>query len=110
MAELSTHYGLLKIKLESETRMLLQDLIIDLFHKVASTTQMVYGCLMACEVANQANPQGDPIFLNLMKMMTHSSAREVRKTCVQHLRAPFSQVSLLLLGKRLRDKDDEIRR
>lgn len=45
-----------------------------------------------------------------MKMMTHSSSREVRKTCVQHLRAPFSQVSLLMLGKRLRDKDEEIRR
>ena len=45
-----------------------------------------------------------------MKMMTHSPSREVRKACVQHLRAPFSQVSLILLGKRLRDKDEEIRR
>ena len=36
--------------------MLLQDLIIDLFHKVSSTSLMVYGVLMGCELANQGNP------------------------------------------------------
>jgi hypothetical protein len=56
MAELSAHYGLTKIKLEGETKMLLQDLIIDLFHKVSSTSLMVYGVLMGCEQANQGNP------------------------------------------------------
>ncbi len=56
MAELSAHYGLTKIKLEGETKMLLQDLIIDLFHKVGSTSQMIYGVLMGCELANQGNP------------------------------------------------------
>lgn len=55
MSELSLHYGLSKIKLESETKMYLQDMIIDLLHKVTSTSQMIYGCLMACEMANQAN-------------------------------------------------------
>ena len=56
MAELSAHYGLTKIKLDGETKMLLQDLIIDLFHKVSSTSLMVYGVLMGCELANQGNP------------------------------------------------------
>ncbi len=43
-------------------------------------------------------------------MMTHCSSRDVRRACIDRIKAPFSPITLLLLGKRLRDKDDDIRR
>ena len=45
-----------------------------------------------------------------MKTMTHASSKEVRKAAIQYLRPPLSPVALLFLGKRLRDRDDDIRR
>ena len=44
-----------------------------------------------------------------MKLMTHCRYKEVRKACIVNLKAPFSEISLLMLGKRLRDKDESIR-
>lgn len=45
-----------------------------------------------------------------MRLMTHSDQREVRKACLHSLKTPLSQISLLFLGKRLRDKDHDIRK
>lgn len=110
IAELSNHYGgLSKIKLESsDKKLLIQDLVIDLFHSNRATL-IIYGIQIACEMCNQSNTH-DQLYIHLMKTMTHHSSRDVRRACIQHLRAPFSQISLVMLGKRLRDKDDEIRR
>ena len=42
--------------------------------------------------------------------MTHSKSREVRRAAINQVRAPFTPQSLIFLGKRLRDKDPEIRK
>ena len=88
--------------------MKLLDLVRDLFHQTR-TNMMIYGVQIAAEICNQNN-QSDQMYIELMKMMTHSTSREVRRTCIDRIKAPFSQITLLLLGKRLRDKDDDIRR
>lgn len=82
--------------------------MIDLFHS-QKTTLIIYGIQIASEMCNQSNTN-DQLYIHLMKAMTHNRSRDVRRACIQYLRAPFSQVSLVMLGKRLRDKDDEIRR
>lgn len=48
--------------------------------------------------------------MQLMKAMTHSKTREVRKTAINAIKAPYSAISLMFLGKRLRDRDADIRR
>jgi hypothetical protein len=45
-----------------------------------------------------------------MKAMTHSRIKDVRKLAVLSLKHPLSPMTILFLGKRLRDKDDEVRR
>ena len=70
---------------------------------------MLYGVQIAVEMCNQNNPS-DQMYIELMKMLTHCSSRDVRRACIDRIKAPFSPITLLLLGKRLRDKDDEIRR
>jgi len=45
-----------------------------------------------------------------MRVLTHSRPKEVRKTALQHLKPPVTPISLLFIGKRLRDKEDEIRK
>jgi hypothetical protein len=42
--------------------------------------------------------------------MTHSRSKEVRKAAIHSLKAPFSPLSLTFLGKRLRDKDADVRK
>ncbi len=88
--------------------MQLPDLIIDLFHQTR-TSLMLYGVQISAECCNQNN-MNDPIYINLMKMMTHSAYKDVRRACIDKLRSPYSHVSLLMMGKRLRDKDEDIRR
>lgn len=83
-------------------------MIRDLFHQTR-TNMMLYGVQIAVDISNQNNPN-DQVYIELMKMMTHSSFRDVRRTCIDRIKAPFSPITLLLLGKRLRDKDDDIRR
>jgi hypothetical protein len=82
--------------------------VIDLFHQTRSS-MIHYGVQMAAELCNQSNSE-DQLYMHLLKAMTHHRQRDIRRACVVHLRAPFSQMSLIMLGKRLRDKDDEIRR
>lgn len=89
-------------------RLQLQDLVLDLFHQTRAS-MVHYGVQIAAELCNQTNAQ-DQLYMHLLKAMTHHRQRDVRRTCVQQLRAPFSQMTLVMLGKRLRDKDDEIRR
>ena len=48
--------------------------------------------------------------MHIMKVMTHSKLKEIRKEAINSLKTPYSPVCLLFLGKRLRDKDDEIRK
>ena len=45
-----------------------------------------------------------------MRVMTHSRLKEVRKEALQHLKAPITPISLFFIGKRLRDKEDDIRK
>jgi hypothetical protein len=42
--------------------------------------------------------------------MTKSKSREVKKTAIQLLRTPLSPITLNMLARRLRDKDDIIRK
>lgn len=108
LAELSSHHGLSKLKLDAELRLTLQDLTIDLFVN-SRTTMNLYGVQLAAELCNQTN-MSDQLYVHLIKAMTHNRFLDVRRACVQQMRAPFSQMSLVMLGKRLRDKDDEVRR
>jgi len=45
-----------------------------------------------------------------MNIMTHSRLRDVRKAALYHLKTPYSEMALMFIGKRLRDKDDEVRK
>jgi steroid 5-alpha reductase family enzyme len=73
------------------------------------TLVQTYGVRLAANVCSQTRPN-DEAYLYLMKTMTHASSKEVRKATIHYIQAPFSQLTLLFLSKRLRDKDDEIRR
>lgn len=42
--------------------------------------------------------------------MTHSQMKEVRKIALVSLKTPITPLTLLFVGKRLRDKDAEIRK
>ena len=42
--------------------------------------------------------------------MTHCGVKEVRKIALLSLRPPFSPITLAFIGKRLRDKQPEIRK
>eukprot|EP00347_Sterkiella_histriomuscorum_P002311 403368647 len=96
------------IKLESDLKYQLSEAVIDMLNSPRSSTQ-IYGAQLGSEICNQ-NKQNDQVYLHLMRIMTHSKSKEVKKAVINNLKGPFSQTTLVFISKRLRDKDDDVRR
>lgn len=65
-----------------------------------------------CSFSENKTGTQDQILMTLMRLLTHSKLKEVRKKILSIMKGDpeFSHVCLFFIGKRLRDKDDEIRR
>ena len=45
-----------------------------------------------------------------MRTMTQARSKEARKVAINSVKAPFTHSTLIFISKRLRDKDEEVRR
>lgn len=68
-----------------------------------------YG-LQICASICKFERRDDNLAIQYFKVMTHSKSKEVKRTAINALREPFTPLMLLFLAKRLRDKDQDIRR
>ncbi|CDW89230.1 at hook motif family protein [Stylonychia lemnae] len=111
LTQICNNFGLVendRLNLPQDLKLSLIEATIDMLHSSRSTIQ-IYGVQLCANMANQNRPN-DQLFMNLMNVMTHNKLRDVRKAALHHLQSPFSEVALLFLGKRLRDKDDDVRK
>lgn len=62
--------------------------MIDLLHQ-KMTSMLLYGVKIASEISNQDNVS-DKLYLHLMQTMTQCLSAEVRRSCIQNIKAPFT--------------------
>ena len=86
---------------DSELRYQLEDTVIEMLSPTASSANVHANGIQIASL--MSNYRDDRVFLQLMKLLANSTVQRTRESIIKSMRVPYSEQSLIFMGKRLRD-------
>lgn len=90
-----------KSRQDSELRSQLEDTVIEMLSPTQSSAAVHANGIQIASL--MSDYRDDRIFLQLMKLLANSTVQRTRESIIKSMRVPYSDQSLIFMGKRLRD-------
>ena len=90
---------------DKELRAELENTVLHMLSTTSVHNLQAHGIQIAALISDG---KGDPVFIQMMKLLVSSKSAEIRKRIIKAIRIPYSNEALAFLGKRLRDVNKDV--